>query len=519
MILERLTLHGVSSRLWGWLAHLLGKLGREDLADRCYFMMRERWARHGCWHRSAKVELAGWHIESGRNWEEDERGVSDRSQEVICADPIMDGEGIAPIARCMDGWLESMRHSNGYGGPVVHWWRDCLGFPGPGLDWRYEGIILGYLQLFKATGGPVWLEKASRAGNDLVEGQLSSGRYRNSSFELNPETGGNPHEAACDLGLLYLAGELRRLGRSVWQKYYVAAGRNLHAYIVGVLWDSDNCFFRNSPKDETFVPNKAATIAEALMAWEKFSGDTDFLERFVIPTLDKILACQVREHDHQLKGAIDQGCLGRKSLGRYFPFYIARCIPALIQGFRCTGYERYRQAAWLAMKFVLRHQCEDGSFPQVIYRNGRINRYPQWIAGIGDVLCAMDLMAEEGMGISTKTTESWLLNGLLPNGAIRTANGFGSFWSQRTPGGPDLRDLMPVCGWVDKAFRYLTCKVSRDFECVTRQIPSIEMKCKFRGHQVLYRETHKNIECWQHNQLLYFWKKGASQTNINLIQM
>lgn len=488
----------------------MAKLGREDLADRCYFRMRERCVRHARWRHSAKVELADCEITSGRNWEDEGGGISEHGQEEVCADLTMSAEGIASIVRRMDGWLESMRHLKGYGGPVVHWWRDCLGFTGPGLDWRYEGIILGYLHLFKATGRPVWLDKASRAGNDLVEGQLSSGRYRNSSFELNPEAGGNPHEAACDLGLFYLARELRRLGRSVWEEYYLAADRNLQAYILGALWDPENCFFRNRPDDETFVPNKAATIAEALMAWKRLNGESDVLERFVIPTLDKILICQVRNQDHRFEGAIDQGWLGRKSLGRYFPFYIARCIPALIEGFQCTGYERYRQAAWFAMRFLLRHRLEDGSFPQVIYRNGRINRYPQWIAGVGDVLRAMDLMAEEGMDISTSTTQCWLLNGLLPNGAIRTANGFGSYWSQRTPSGPDLRDLMPVCGWVDKAFRYLTRKVEGDFGGVMRQIPSIEMDCRFRGQQVLYRETSKNIECWEQNQLLYHWKKGEN---------
>ncbi len=33
----------------------------------------------------------------------------------------------------------------GYGGPVVHWWNHSLAYQGAGLDWRYEGIIDGYL--------------------------------------------------------------------------------------------------------------------------------------------------------------------------------------------------------------------------------------------------------------------------------------------------------------------------------------------------------------------------------------
>jgi hypothetical protein len=36
------------------------------------------------------------------------------------------------------------------------------------------------------------------------------------------------------------------------------------------------------------------------------------------------------------------------------------------------------------MAFVLRWRYEDGSFPQVVYSSGRVNRYPQWIAAVGD---------------------------------------------------------------------------------------------------------------------------------------
>lgn len=512
-VLEKLALLGVDCLVWGCMANLGAKLGREDLADRCYFVMQARWIHRNNWYRSMKFFPASLDEADGR------RGITEHGPKRVNVDLRMDEEGINSIVGRMDGWLDSMRHPDGYGGPVVHWWRDCLDFAGVGLDWRYEGIILGYLNLFQATGRQVWLDKAIRAGNDLIAGQLASGKYRNSNFEMNPQSGGNPHEAACDLGLLHLARELRRLGRSAWEEYYLAADRNLRAYILGALWDPESCFFRNRPDEATFVPNKAATIAEALMVWEGFNAESDFLERFVIPTLDKILVCQVRNQDHRFEGAIDQGWLGRKSLGRYFPFYIARCIPALIDGFRSTGYERYHQAAWLAMSFVLRQQLEDGSFPQVIYRSGRINRYPQWIAGAGDVLRAMDLMEVEGMDISANITQGWLLNGLLPNGGIRTAIGFGSYLSQRPPRKPDVRDVIPVCGWVDKAFRYLTSKVGEDPEGEVREISAVEMECVFRGQQVRYRENSKRIECWGKDQLIYRWEKGETWAHMDLPQM
>jgi hypothetical protein len=80
----------------------------------------------------------------------------------------------------LDSWFDSMRLPGGYGGPVAHWWDDCLIYQGPGLDWRYEGIILGYLNLWESTGDRYWLNKANRAGDDLVQGQLPSGNFNNS---------------------------------------------------------------------------------------------------------------------------------------------------------------------------------------------------------------------------------------------------------------------------------------------------------------------------------------------------
>ena len=92
----------------------------------------------------------------------------------------------------IDGWLDTMRGPDGYGGPVAHWGGDCLRFTGAGLDWRYEGIIIGYLNLYERTGDEAWLAKARRVGDDLVRGQLPGGSFCNSCFEMNPYAGGTP---------------------------------------------------------------------------------------------------------------------------------------------------------------------------------------------------------------------------------------------------------------------------------------------------------------------------------------
>ncbi len=361
-------------------------------------------------------------------------------------------QAVAEAVASLDRWLNSMRQSGGYGGPVVHWWRDCQDYTGPGLDWRYEGIIAGYLNLWEQSGDERWLAKARRAGDDLVAGQLPSGNYRNSQFELNPGTCGTPHEAACDLGLLKLASVLRGIAHPDWEIYYRTARRNTEAFYIQRLWDDSAHYFREDPTVLCFVPNKAATLSEALFALAKVSGETVWAERYALPTLNAVLEHQLT--GGELDGAIYQNSFGQRKILKFFPYYISRCIPGLLEGLAWNGDGRYAEAARKAAAFVLRVRLADGSFPQVVYPGRRANRYPQWVAAVGDILRALDLAREVGVEFDGFPSLDWLLAGRLPEGAFRTALGFGRV----TPGGKsdDPRDDLPVVGWNDKAFRYLT---------------------------------------------------------------
>lgn len=357
----------------------------------------------------------------------------------------------------IDAWLDSMRQPGGYGGPVVHWWEDCLAYTGPGLDWRYEGIILGYLNLWQATGETTWLEKATRAGDDLVAGQLPSGNYRNSCFELNPNTGGTPHEAAADLGLLHLAAALKAQGDPAWTRYFQDAQTNLQRFYLDRLWDGSRQRFNDAPGLPSFVPNKSATLAQALFAYADLSGDTPILEAYIRPTLDAVCNLQVQEGD--LAGGIYQNSLHGKLVKRVFPYYTARCIPALVLGFQRLGTETYLQAALGAGRFIINCRYPDGSFPQVLYPRGLVNRYPQWVAPVGDVLLALDLLTPYGLTYDPQPTLSWLLAGQLPDGSFRSGVGFGT--ARIPPRKSDPRDEIPCVGWVDKVLRYLTISLER----------------------------------------------------------
>ncbi|MBV9120747.1 MAG: hypothetical protein JOZ39_08550, partial [Chloroflexi bacterium] len=395
--------------------------------------------------------------------------------------------------------------SRGYGGPVAHWWRDSLLFCGPAADWRYEGIVAGYLTLHGRTGHQVWLDRAQRCGDELVAAQQADGSYRWSSFERNPASHGTPHEAAVDIALLLLARRLRDIADSSWRRYVDAAHSNVRQFYLSRLWNEGEQQFRDDARRASFVPNKTATLIEALSLLSELDGSDDFL-RYVKFSADGIMALQIADSGSELDGAIAQNSLDGQVVPAYFPYYNARCVPGLLEAGRLLNDERYVHAAKQAVAFVFRFQDSDGAFPQVLYRNGRGNRFPRWIAATGDVLRAAELLRPLGLDVDTSPTRQWLLAGQLENGAFATAQGFRSQVSQHPHQGlPDVRDLLGVCGWNDKAFRYLASE-AQDLS----EIPPdpLSRRCLYLGREANLREDADHIEIVAAGGRGLHWRKG-----------
>lgn len=376
----------------------------------------------------------------------------------------IDQDRIVDALLGLDRWLESMRVNwpgPGYGGPVVHWWNHCRAYTGTGLDWRYEGIVAGYLTLWRKTGDQIWLEKAIRAGRDLLEGQLPDGHFRNSRFELNPGVAGTPHEAAAAIALLLLAQELRTADPGLSASFLSAAERNLESFWFGQLWHAPSATLWDSPTMPSFVPNKAATFLEAVLLLAAQTGRTDLIAQYAVPTGEQILAMQVRAPGNVLDGAIAQNRFRDEIVPAYFPLYIARCIPPLLRLFEATGDSRFRDGALAAARFLTRVREPDGGFPQVLYGNGKRNRNPRWIAGSGDIVRALREVNGYGAEAAIETTVRWMLRGVRPDGRIATAEGFGRIMpliSRRDR----FADELGVAGWCDKAFRALASLVDPD---------------------------------------------------------
>ena len=412
------------------------------------------------------------------------------------------------VAR-LDTWLDTMRGTHGYGGPVAHWWRQSLLYTGAGLDWRYEGIIIGYVTLWQRTANGDWLTKARRAADDLVAGQTPTGNYAASSFEINPASAGTPHEAAADHGLLHLALALKEAGQDGWQTYADTAERNIRAFAVAHLWDEAVRGFRDDPRQPSFVPNKAATLCDALFLLADLRGDRLWVEKYALPTLDAILAHQ--QTSGAQVGAIAQNSFGARRIEKYFPIYNARCISALLRGYRWTSEARYRDAALAIMRFITRYILPDGSLPTVIYANGRVNSAPSWIAPLGDVLRAADELAPYGFDSDMAAVRARLLAGQDTTGGIHTATGFAGQAAWRVKkilGLPDLRDVLHVVGWNDKAFRYMAAHVGADVAGTSDVLPS-HIRCTFAGARYDLTEDTTSLTLRdRRGNVRYLWRKG-----------
>jgi hypothetical protein len=426
-------------------------------------------------------------------------------------------EDVTQAVANLDAWLETMRCSSGYGGPVAHWWQDCLLYVGPGFDWRYEGIILGYLNLYEKTKERRWLKKALMAGRDLVGAQLQSGNFRNSSFEANPKSGGTPHEAAACVALLSLAKALKGEKDHGYKEFLLSAKKNIEEYHLKYLWDNSLGMFRDSLHYPSFVPNKSATLVEALVLLAELTGNQELME-YVFSIADLILGHQILDKNSEFYGAIYQMSLrekgGFKFTRKFFPFYIARCVPALILVHRLSGKEKYLNSAEAAVHFLIKTQYPDGSFPQVVYEDAKAARNPQWVAGTGDILRAFhSLGAEE----KARKTLRWLLEGRDECGGIRTARGFAVQTDiEEYSGLPDFKDLLHVVGWCDKAFRFLTSILPENAEIPRETVGKFSSECVFLGRDGLFSEDGKSIMLRNSSgMLVYRWRKGEKIAKLN----
>ncbi len=405
----------------------------------------------------------------------------------------------------LEAWLDTVRGPLGYTGPVAHWWDSCLVYTGVMLDWRYEGILCGYLNLYHRTQDERWLAKACRAGDDLVRGQLPNGHFWSSSFEHGPKPGGTPHEAAADIGLLELATILKEKGRPAWQVYFATAERNLQR-LIQVLWNGHG--FQDQPDNPVLVANKNATLLEALLLYQNISGVE--MMRYIEAALRVILSAQVKE-GWRTGATVHRGTFRRQIS---FGLYTARCLGALtrLMAFDCRP-ESLDFAA-LAVRYLLDLIPPSGTYiPLGHYGSGWLSRQMPtgWVSPNGELLRAL-WQASQWVEVPPKIIErlyQLCVQSILPSGSAPTAWNLGMRGQHARP---DFRDVLPVTGWCDKLFRALTLLTA---PTTPSSLEPATTLCQWRGRKTILLEDALSLTLQEESgQVLYFWQKGAPYPSI-----
>jgi hypothetical protein len=277
------------------------------------------------------------------------------------------------------------------------------------------------------------------------------------------------------------------------------------------MWDHETGGFNDLPGIRCRVPNKLATLALALMALAEVRANSDYLS-YARSALDDVLRYQV--DDGVADGAVHQYDPGQGSGdNRFFPFYNARCVPALVKGADAFGDDRYTEAAERIVAFLTRTMRSDGSWPQIVYRSGARAEWPQWVAGTADIILAI---------LSVEASIPWvaierLLAGRLASGGIATARGFASQIVQRKPSEcQDARDVTPVVGWNDKVLRLL-CHLLPQGTAIPSPVVSVsEIPVRVGPRSATYRETDQHMTITGDDETAFFtWRKSEPWSRVS----
>lgn len=415
----------------------------------------------------------------------------------------VDATRIARALAGIDAWLEGMRGPDGYTGPVAHWWETNLRFTGPLFDWRYEGIIDGYRTLYVKTGSEMFLERAKRAAEDVLAAQLPDGRFRSSSFQFGPIPGGTPHEAAVDVGLLLLARTMREHGLAGHERYQTAAQENLERYWLGVLWTGQG--FMDQPYNPVLVANKHATLLEALLEYSDVTGRD--VGEFTAACLRVIHSAYVW-YGPQAGGIVHLG-IGPSNLA--VSIYTARAMNGIL-----SYYLRGRDSALLPIleggTAFLRRLLTNEGVAWGMYESGSMAMNPQVIAGAGDVLRFFLRGAKIGLRTedASERLTAILLGAQSPTGGLPTARGFAAKGLAEPSRVLDVRDVLPVVGWVDKTFRALALLLPQGHPLPTSTTLEHEARVVWRGKTTTFRESASQFEVTgSRGELTYAWRKGS----------
>lgn len=328
--------------------------------------------------------------------------------------------------------------------------------------WAQSPIINGYLNIFRKSCDRRWLKKAEVAA-DLLIRRLDSttGKYRYAGWE-NDKSTTLAHCALADCALLNMSAVMREMGeRSKSTKYMKATKVNIDRYLIAILWNPKMQTFRfgdldpYSPFEERYIANMNSIAIEALVKLSRLTGDRRYLKQYAIPAGRWLLTQQVKTEGIENGGI----CYSHNEPRVLIAIYTALALRGLDDLYLETGDNAYIEMMKKASKHLIAlRDPETKLFYHGVF-NGEILRYPQFVAGAGIILKALnDTMRASDNRYDLNTTIEAVLKKQLPIGGFSNFVGYNTPQNGRKKGMGYLvwEDIIPVVGWNGYLFEFLS---------------------------------------------------------------
>lgn len=424
--------------------------------------------------------------------------------------PGIDTTQLAAAQGRLETWLAGMHGPEGYYGPVIGFRGTSMGYAGPGFDWRYEGLLDGWLAHNRLAPDALLLGRMESALAELCRARLADGTLRCSYFESNPFEGGMPHEPILMASALRVRAALLSAGRPVNPEFEEHVDRFVRSRLVRELWNKGLKTFNNwlQSEYESYSPTAVAAIVEVLDAYEAARGPQPDLDPLIRGAADSLLATQITSGP--LAGALP---VSNRRGAPVNPALAARCLTAFEVLARRLADPRLRQAADGLEAFLAGVARRDGGFPCLVSRDRPAAEYPVFVGAAASVLTAL---ARSG-----RLDAKWLaphLDFILAQqsvtGAFNTAVGFGNTRGKSTR--PDWRDLLPVCGWVDKVYHLLA--LLNPGTMTPTAVSAARSEVTVRGTPAVFEEGDSVMRLTGSSGKVWFeWEKRTKWPRVNLL--
>jgi hypothetical protein len=411
----------------------------------------------------------------------------------------------------LEGWLESLHGEGGYYGPVVGMRGAAMTWCGPAHDWRWEGLLDGWVARHRHTADPACLAPIDQAFRDLQAAQLADGSFLNSYFEHNPMEGGMPHEPAVMAAVLRAGRYLRERGREWPDGTASMLERFVEKRLLKALWNKTLRTFNTWPQSdfEIYSPPALASIVETLIEYAHLTGMEERWTPYIAGTAESLLKSQFR--DGPLAGALPVSSTDRTSAS---PYLAARCLPALMLLHHRSGDGRFADAGDRLADFVKRGFQAGGGIACLAFA-GRPDRIaPLYTGATAGALSALTRTGRMDEAL-WKRQFSWLLALQSDTGGFDTAVGYGTDLPRRTP--PDWRDALPVCGWAAHIFALLANRVLAPAPGKKTDAGVVRRAVRVRGRQAEMMEDADTIAIRNHTEPLYIWRKRTVWPEVCLL--